>query len=159
MLTLLFDMNMLWEEYIFRILQKNKAENITVSFQNKKDFWKSDNRIKTIRPDIVIKETVNQITTTYVIDTKWKIRANNNPDDNDLKQMFAYNLLWEAEKSLLLFPKINQDDSSFGNYNHLSNKMENNKCKLGFVSVIDNNHSNDGKQLSEEILKKLIITF
>lgn len=153
MLTLLFDMNVLWEEYIFRILHKNKPENTTVSFQNKKDFWKSSNRTKTIRPDIVITE--NNTHTTYVIDTKWKIRDNNNPDDNDLKQMFVYNLHWQSEKSLLLFPKTYQTDSNYGKYQHLSHNMTENKCKLGFISVLENDRMKNEKLLSQEIFKKL----
>jgi 5-methylcytosine-specific restriction enzyme subunit McrC len=155
MLTLLFDMNMLWEEYIFRVLNKHKPENYQVSFQNSDTFWESSKVTKTIRPDIVIEETVNDITKTYVIDTKWKIRDNNSPDDSDLKQMFAYNLLWNSEKSLLLFPKKTQDDSNFGEFNHLSNEMKENKCKLGFVSVLENGEIKDGEKLSDEILKKL----
>ena len=39
LLTLLFDMNTLWEEYIFRILQKHKTYEIEVSFQNSDKFW------------------------------------------------------------------------------------------------------------------------
>lgn len=155
MLTLLFDMNMLWEEYVFRILQKHKPTTSTVSFQNKKDFWKSDDRTKTIRPDIVINETIDEITTTYVVDTKWKIRGSNSPDDSDLKQMFVYNLYWKAQKSLLLFPRVNQDDSNFGKYNYLSNEMEENKCKLGFVSIIDEDKMKNEEILSDEIFSKL----
>ncbi len=156
MLTLLFDMNMLWEEYVYRILQKYKFKNTTVTFQNKKHFWKNDFRVKTIRPDIVVNQTVDNINITYVIDTKWKIRDSNNPDDSDLKQMFVYNLYWKAEKSLLLFPKINQDDSTFGKYNYLGNEMEANQCKLGFVSIVDGNKIKNGEVLSKEILDKLV---
>ena len=95
MLTLLFDMNKLWEEYIYRILQKHKPENYSVSPQNSTKFWEH----KTIRPDIVIKDDKGE---QFVIDTKWKIVDSNNPSDDDLKQMFTYNLYWKAEKSMLL---------------------------------------------------------
>ncbi|WP_298342203.1 restriction endonuclease [uncultured Algibacter sp.] len=157
MLTLIFDMNALWEEYIYRILQKHKEENTTVSFQNKKDFWSSDTKTKTIRPDIVIMDSNHKPSVTYIIDTKWKIRDSNNPDDGDLKQIFAYNLYWEAEKSLLLFPKINQEDSSFGNYYQLTKKMNENKCKLGFINIIDNNSLKSSKIIASEVFKKLTI--
>ena len=91
LLTLLFDMNALWEEYIFRILHKHRPEEMEVSFQNSDKFWEN----KRIRPDIVLK-TKDE---TFVIDTKWKIIEANNPSDDDLKQMFVYNLHWEAEKN------------------------------------------------------------
>jgi 5-methylcytosine-specific restriction enzyme subunit McrC len=144
MIALLFDMNKLWEEYIYRILVKNVSEEYKVSYQNSEDFWE----YKTIRPDIVI-TTKNQ---TYIIDTKWKIVENNNPSDNDLKQMFTYNLHWKAEKSLLLYPRIDQKDSKFGNYHY--NGLEN-KCKLGFVNLISNEGKlRSGEELTIEILDK-----
>ncbi|MBL7789860.1 MAG: hypothetical protein JNL75_08555 [Chitinophagales bacterium] len=144
MIALLFDMNKLWEEFIYRILLKNTSEEYEVSYQNSEDFWE----YKTIRPDIVIKAK-NQ---TYIIDTKWKIVDNNNPSDNDLKQMFTYNLHWEAEKSILLYPKIDQKDSKFGIYHY--NGLEN-KCKLGFVNLISNEGKlRNGEELTNEILDK-----
>lgn len=144
LLTLLFDMNALWEEYIFRILQKHKTDEIEVSFQNSDKFWES----KRIRPDIVLK-TKDE---TFVIDTKWKIIEANNPSDDDLKQMFVYNLHWEAEKTLLLYPKINQMDSDFGtfHYNDLGKK-----CKLGFVNITDELTIKNSKIVAKEIFAKL----
>jgi 5-methylcytosine-specific restriction enzyme subunit McrC len=144
MLTLLFDMNKLWEEYIYRILQNNKPGGFKVNFQNKTHFWET----KTIRPDIVITSDDGQ---TFVIDTKWKIIDTNKPSDDDLKQMFTYNLHWEAEKSMLLYPMINQTDSKFGVYHY--NGL-NRKCKLGFVSVLQNGQLIKSVELSKEIFKK-----
>ena len=157
MLTLLFDMNMLWEEYIFRILNKHKKENYTVSFQNSDVFWKH----KTIRPDIVI---INPQNETFIIDTKWKIVQSNNPSDNDLKQMFTYNLHWKAKRSLLLYPKVDQEDSTFGKYKYQSiHQLQNeyqkieSECKLGFVNVLNHNGEiKKGELLSEEVFNKLI---
>ncbi|HAY3541052.1 restriction endonuclease [Elizabethkingia anophelis] len=146
LLTLLFDMNALWEEYIFRILQKHKTEEIEVSFQNSDKFWEN----KRIRPDIVLK-TKDE---TFVIDTKWKIIEVNNPSDDDLKQMFVYNLHWKAEKTLLLYPKTNQIDSNFGTF-HYDNLGK--KCKLGFVDVTNENERSiqNSRFIVNEILKKL----
>jgi len=145
LLTLLFDMNALWEEYIFRILQKHKTDEMEVSFQNSDKFWEN----KRIRPDIVLKTKEE----TFVIDTKWKIVEANNPSDDDLKQMFVYNLHWKAEKTLLLYPKINQTDSDFGKF-HYDNLGK--KCKLGFVNIIENNYTMmKGNLLANQIFEKL----
>lgn len=144
LLTLLFDMNALWEEYIFRILQKHKTEEIEVSFQNSDKFWEN----KRIRPDIVIK-TKDE---TFVIDTKWKIIEANNPSDDDLKQMFVYNLHWKAEKTLLLYPKTNQLDSEFGTF-HFDNLGK--KCKLGFVDITNEMTIKNSKIVAKEIFEKL----
>jgi len=144
LLTLLFDMNALWEEYIFRILQKHKTDEMEVSFQNSDKFWEN----KRIRPDIVLK-TKDDI---FVIDTKWKIIEANNPSDDDLKQMFVYNLHWEAEKTLLLYPKTNQIDSDFGTF-HFDNLGK--KCKLGFVDITNELTIKNSKIVAKEIFEKL----
>lgn len=143
LLTLLFDMNALWEEYIFRILHKHRMEGMEVSFQNSNRFWEN----KRIRPDIVI----NYKDEIFVVDTKWKIVEANNPSDNDLKQMFVYNLHWNAEKALLIYPKINQSDSDFGlfHYNNL-NLM----CKIGFIDITNNTTIKDGKNIATDVFDK-----
>lgn len=144
LLTLLFDMNALWEEYIFRILQKHKTDEMEVSFQNSDKFWEN----KRIRPDIVLK-TKDDI---FVIDTKWKIIEANNPSDDDLKQMFVYNLHWKAEKTLLLYPKTNQIDNNFGTF-HFDNLGK--KCKLGFVDITNEMTIKNSKIVAKEIFEKL----
>ncbi len=144
LLTLLFDMNALWEEYIFRILQKHKTDEIEVSFQNSDKFWEN----KRIRPDIVLKTKDEN----FVIDTKWKIIETNNPSDDDLKQMFVYNLHWKAEKTLMLYPKTNQIDSNFGIF-HFDNLGK--KCKLGFVDITNELTIKNSKTVSKEIFEKL----
>lgn len=144
LLTLLFDMDALWEEYIFRILQKHKTDEIEVSFQNSDKFWEN----KRIRPDIVLKTEYE----TFVIDTKWKIIEANNPSDDDLKQMFVYNLHWKAEKTLLLYPKTNQIDSNFGTF-HFDNLGK--KCKLGFVDITNEMTIKNSKRVANEVFEKL----
>ncbi len=144
MLTLLFDMNKLWEEYIYRILQKHKPTGYQVSFQNSDKFWEH----KTIRPDIVI---TNDQDENFVIDTKWKIINANNPSDDDLKQMFTYNLHWKAEKTLLLYPKTDQEDSIFGEFHY---KKLNLKCKLGFLKILDSNNLINQKIIVSTIFEK-----
>lgn len=144
LLTLLFDMNALWEEYIFRILQKHKTNEIEVSFQNSDKFWEN----KRIRPDIVLK-TKDE---TFVIDTKWKIIEASNPSDDDLKQMFVYNLHWKAEKALLLYPKTNQMDSNFGTF-HYDNLGK--KCKLGFVNITNEQTIKNSQIVANEIFAKI----
>ena len=149
LLTLLFDMNALWEEYIFRILQKHKKDEEKVFSQESKKFWKN----KCIRPDIILQ--IEQ--KTFVIDTKWKIIETNNPSDEDLKQMFVYNLHWDAEKALLLYPKIEQMDSDFGvfHYDKLDEKDEKKKCKTGFVDITEGGSIKSSEKIAEEIFSKL----
>ena len=146
LLTLLFDMNALWEEYIFRILQKRKKDEEKVSRQDFKKFWKN----KCIRPDIIL-QIEQKI---FVIDTKWKIIETNNPSDEDLKQMFVYNLHWDAEKALLLYPKTGQTDSSFEEF-HYDKLNPKKKCKTGFVDITEGGSIKSSEKIAEEIFSKL----
>ncbi len=146
LLTLLFDMNALWEEYIFRILQKHKTDKMQVFSQDSKKFWKN----KCIRPDIILQ--IEQ--KTFVIDTKWKIIETNNPSDEDLKQMFVYNLHWDAEKALLLYPKTGQTDSNFEEF-HYDNLDLKKKCKTGFVDITEGGSIKSSEKIAEEIFSKL----
>ncbi|MCC2590970.1 McrC family protein [Chryseobacterium sp. MFBS3-17] len=157
MLTLLFDMNKLWEEYIYRVLQRH-ADNsdYSVSAQETQNFWEH----KTIRPDIVVTNNHNQ--EKIIIDTKWKIVDNNNPSDDDLKQMFTYNLHWGASKSILLYPQIEQKDSAFGRYRHEPYrnmgeewKSVKNTCKIGFISILNENMIRNSNEIWQEIIAKM----
>ncbi|MFL2594487.1 MAG: McrC family protein, partial [Flavobacteriaceae bacterium] len=137
MLTLLFDMNKLWEEYIYRMLIRAKRDDIQVSFQNKQKFWEG----RTIRPDLVITKKQDRESDTYVIDTKWKVLdvKNPKPSDDDLKQMYAYNLYWNANKSMLLYPSSRKSEERFGNFWKGREINELNQCKIGFADILDEN--------------------
>lgn len=71
-----------------------------------------------------------------MIDTKWKIIKPEKPGDNDLEQMYAYNMYWNASKSMLLYPTSILRKTPFGEYH--KGKDGDNKCKLGFVKVMSN---------------------
>jgi len=149
LLAIMFDMNTLWEEYIFRVLQK---ENVTwsISRQNKKAFWKSDTRTKTIRPDIVLKNKHGD--ESFVIDTKWKVIDSNSPGDDDLKQMYVYNHYWHAQASILLYPKSGNQNDKIGTYEYGKRK-----CMLGFVNVLEDGQlsSKIGSDIMEKIAQLL----
>ncbi|MBL0200335.1 MAG: restriction endonuclease [Chitinophagaceae bacterium] len=131
MLALLFDMNKLWEEYVFRMLQRNKPADVDVSFKNNQRFWEK----KIIEPDIVVTKKVGDKSEYFVIDTKWKVIDYRSPSDDDLKQMYVYNQYWNAGKSMLLYPKIVEYPEVFGNFH--KGRVGVNSCKLGFVNVLD----------------------
>ncbi len=139
MLALLFDMNKLWEEYILRSLQKNKEEGVVVYGQKQKTFWSSStsNMSKLVKPDIVIKKG----DATYIIDTKWKLPLNGRPSDDDLKQIYVYNKLWNAKRGILLYPKA---DTILGNtkgqYQTGNGELETGQTgEMHYVSVLDEN--------------------
>ncbi len=152
MLALLFDMNKLWEEYIYRVLAKHQNGNLKVRFQNSDKFWEN----KRIKPDIVLTKTnLEGDQETYVIDTKWKLIDPKKPGDDDLKQMFAYNMYWDAKKSMLLYPSSNPQSTVFGDFH--KGKEGDNKCKLGFVQVIDQATGQLDATIGEKVLSLLEI--
>ncbi|MFT3676579.1 MAG: hypothetical protein QM781_11820 [Chitinophagaceae bacterium] len=159
-IAILFDMNELWEEFVYRRLHKSAKEGVTISRQNGKDFWYNvkDGFHKRVRPDIVI----NKNDKTFIIDTKWKIIADNRPGDDDLKQMFVYNLLWDADQLILLYP--GNQENCHGSYMHFNLSLKNqvdveskffNHCSLAFISVIDKN----GKLIDNDPFSALLNNF
>jgi 5-methylcytosine-specific restriction enzyme subunit McrC len=133
-------MNKLWEEYIYRMLLKVDDPSIKVNFQNRDKFWEE----KIIKPDIVITKTEiidgEKETNHYIIDTKWKVKDYAEPDDDDLKQMYVYNMYWKSEKSMLLYPTTKELNTNFGKFH--KGKDGDNLCKLGFVKVMKGNELN-----------------
>jgi 5-methylcytosine-specific restriction enzyme subunit McrC len=161
MLALLFDMNKLWEKYIYKKLKAKENDEMTVSYHDQDDFWET----KRVYPDIVIRnrklKTDNDGNTQVywepcVIDTKWKLVNPSNPSDDDLKQMYVYNMYWDSPKSILLYPKTSSvQDGTFGSFHKGRALDKENMCKLGFVHVL-NAKGSLNHEIAEEVLKKLI---
>lgn len=146
MLAIIFDMNKLWEEYVFRLLQiANKDRKYRLSFQNSKRFWET----KTIRPDILI-ENIEQ-KSKFIIDTKWKMISSNNPSDDDLKQMYAYNMYWKAKRGILLYPCDGTQTNRLGKYHE--GRTEDNICKLAFLNILSDDKLDKTKGI--EVFKLL----
>jgi 5-methylcytosine-specific restriction enzyme subunit McrC len=141
MIAILFDMNRLWEEFITVCLEKKLAGRYHVKRQNTKIFWNN----KTIRPDIYFEREYTNTQDTlerFIIDTKWKIVEDNQPSDEDLKQIFAYNAHWGSEHSLLLYPTSAKDKAHVaGRYAYKFNG-DHHHCSLGFINVIENGKLN-----------------
>lgn len=162
-LALLFDMNDLWEEYIYRQLNKSKPANWVVRSQNSKQFWKlnSSNGYKTVRPDIVIhNETTDK---KIILDTKWKIPNNNIPADADLKQMFVYNEYWIGKNALLLYP--NASYSEMPEYHEglfVKKKMAltTHGCGVMKIAILDKNNitldNTIGKRINDFLKREIL---
>jgi len=130
-LALMFDMNRLWEEYVYVMLRR-KLTNYNVSAQKVKLFWEH----KTIRPDIVISD--NQSKTTLVIDTKWKLPKDNTPSDGDLKQMYTYHKYWDADHTILLYPGTESSKYNEGKFRDEKSGNDGNlTCHICFTQFIE----------------------
>lgn len=140
LIAIMFDMNVLWEEYVYRVLRRYRAVGWEVSAQRSKKFWQNISA----RPDVVLKKG----TETFIIDTKWKLVESNKPSVDDLRQIFAYNHLWGARKSILLYPAVGKEEHDFHPYSSsiFSNGDDTNECKVGFIDVLEFSEKPNGKQ-------------
>jgi 5-methylcytosine-specific restriction enzyme subunit McrC len=165
--AIMFDMNKLWEEFVYRRLKKEESDyNIQVQAQQSTDFWKPSHigYSKTIRPDIIVTYSIREkhhdeeklVDKTVVIDTKWKMLQNLTPSDEDLKQMFVYNLFWKCDKSVLVYPAI-KSDSGAGEYHHyeIPGKFIN-ACSVEKISVLDKENKWLNPEFGYKTLKSIL---
>jgi 5-methylcytosine-specific restriction enzyme subunit McrC len=151
MLSLLFDMNKLWEEFVLTELRRiQEEENIIVKGQEENDFWGSNY----LKPDIVISKGNKK----YIINTKWK-RPGKAPSISDLRQMYAYARFWDAECVVLLYPgvvKTKYKEFLTQDFHMLEKEVLEikHKCKMGYVSVLDEDNNLSDK-VGEQVLALL----
>lgn len=114
------DMNIVYQEYIFELLNEYKSEifgnNLTIRSQYSKEHLIYDNSNKgrfLLKPDIVILDNNN---VKIIIDTKYKkLNASghrNGVSDKDLYQMFGYYHKYNQPLIFLLYPKYQNDISN-----------------------------------------------
>jgi len=103
-LALMFDMNMLWERFVFKSLVKFKPQSYFVTAKSRKHFWRSKGSPTTIIPDIFIDTKDGEH---VVLDTKWKNIGGEAPSVHDLRQMYAYSKFYNNAKTALVYPGLN----------------------------------------------------
>lgn len=96
----MFDLNVLFEEYVFRQLQRLENADLEVKRQQRKTFFQR----RKIQPDIVLTYFGKR----YVLDTKWKVMREGKPSMAGLKQIYIYNKYFKAVRSLLLYPNVKE---------------------------------------------------
>ncbi len=99
-LALLFDMNLLFEEYVFRSLAALRRPGLRVRRQVQRPFWGR----QSLRPDLLLHLPEGK---TVVLDTKWKLLDRPRPGAADLRQLFVYCQYFNATTGVLLYPRVN----------------------------------------------------
>jgi 5-methylcytosine-specific restriction enzyme subunit McrC len=155
MISLLFDMNRLWEEFILiQVRRWLEGSNYEVKGQDSQTFIGSNY----LKPDIVIQHNVDP-EKVYIIDTKWK-RPIQSSSVSDLRQMYAYNRFWNAKKAMLLYPGTDRNNNfmefeteDFYKANQKTTVIKH-LCKSGFVSVLDE-QNNLSKTIGKQVVDLL----
>ena len=110
--SLLFDMNVLFEEYVGRLIQRNLlGTGLRAALQGGRLYCLTEEetgrKLFQTRPDILIRRGSEVVA---IIDTKWKRIASRADDAKrgvsqaDVYQMMAYAKLYRCERQILLYP-------------------------------------------------------
>ncbi|MEM1322142.1 MAG: restriction endonuclease [Bacteroidota bacterium] len=149
LLAIVFDMNLLFEEYVYRKLKSLESRDWQVRRQLQRTFWKR----RRIQPDIVIR-TGGQ---TYVLDTKWKVLKVTRPSMEDLRQLYVYCRYFGARKGVLLYPKVyDLADQPATAFAALEGEEEREEyfCQLSFLELVREGRLN--REIGGEVKKMLM---
>ena len=105
--ALLFEMNVLFEEYVARLLVRalvNTSYHISMQGGRLPCLFEGETGRFRTRPDLIIRQNNRNI---IIIDTKWK-RITDDPKDSvsqaDVYQLMAYSELYDCPRVVLLYP-------------------------------------------------------
>jgi len=98
MLALLFNMDQLWEEFIFQSLKKSQTELGYEVYQEFRHLFLNESYY--LKPDIIIKKDGH----IYILDAKWKQPKDSKASQQDLRQIYTYCRFWNARQGFLLYP-------------------------------------------------------
>jgi 5-methylcytosine-specific restriction enzyme subunit McrC len=128
-LALMFDMNPLWEKFVYVSLRKYLGVTSIIP-QQKKPYWKlMGQKPVGLKPDIVVTKDGSF----FVIDTKWKVMDKPKPSEDDLMQMYAYTKYFHSYHTLLCYPGSGKYSS--GSFLDEDNFKEKYNCSISTIKV------------------------
>lgn len=143
-LALMFDMNRLFEAYVYEVLLRTK-EDIRVWRQHSRTFWRQHQ----IRPDLVLELDGRRI----VLDTKWRVLTHASPKAEELRQLFVYMQYFDAQVAYLLYPDVfgvpHLPPQAYEGREGLSRLY----CGMQFLKVVDQGQLN--RQLGQDLIAQL----
>lgn len=159
-LAILFDMNSLFERYVYAQLKHAEARQpsrqITFKAQVSRRFWMADRMRKSIRPDIVAQMGTGSEHERIVLDTKWKVPGDGRPADPDLHQMHSYNVQFAARRSLLLYPRVSAKSDIQGTFVKAESPLGafDHTCGMVFLDLFDGDKLR--RDLGEHVITRLV---
>jgi 5-methylcytosine-specific restriction enzyme subunit McrC len=161
-LAILFDMNTLFERFVFAQLKhaeaRHRSRKVSFKAQVSRGFWVAEGMRKSIRPDVVAEVGFGSTRERIVLDTKWKIPGDGRPADSDLHQMHSYNVQFGARRSLLLYPRVSAQHDIEGTFAKAGPPMSTpaHSCGLLFLELFDGQKLRH--DLGDDLIKKLSLT-
>ncbi|MFD2514187.1 McrC family protein [Pontibacter locisalis] len=138
-LALMFDMNLLWESFVYVSLRKGlqrEKSGFIIQDQVHKYFWKPEHGSRSkIKPDIVINKSRPDC---VVLDTKWKNLNGYNPSPDDLRQLYVYHEYYRAKKVALVYPGAAQSSRSGRYLCQDTGSLTDKECSIVSLPVTDN---------------------
>jgi len=132
-LALMFDMNKLWEQFVYASLRKYKVPGTSITAQTSKFFWQPESGYRSkIRPDIVLNKDKPDC---VVLDTKWKNLNGYNPSPDDLRQMYVYHEYYNAKRVSLVYPGSTPSKLSGTYLDRGTSKETDKECSVISLSV------------------------
>lgn len=159
-LAILFDMNALFERFVFAQLKRAEARDpsrsIAFKAQVSRRFWVADRMSKSVRPDIIAQIGSGAKRERIVLDTKWKIPGDGKPADADLHQMHSYNVQFGARRSLLLYPRVSAQADITGKFSTAEPLVVgfDHSCSLLFIDLFAGDKLR--RDLGDHIITRLV---
>jgi 5-methylcytosine-specific restriction enzyme subunit McrC len=157
-LAIMFDMNHLWENYVYWVLKRASANTdweMHVQRHRRTLFWQhpEGSNLKLV-PDLLVDIKKDGVSKACILDTKWKYRSDTSMED--VRQMFAYSHYFKRPNSYLLYPDKMEDPCSLESgsfYEPQASDLSHLKCGVGFVNLLLGGHLN--RQVGGGIIKAL----
>ncbi|MBR6722960.1 hypothetical protein IKL64_05860 [bacterium] len=133
-ITLIWDMNKLFEEFVFELINKYKDDfKCEVKSQKGRKLLRGDhNKKRNTYVDIMVKKGNEKI----VVDTKYKKFRNANDFSNaDVFQVSTYCLLHNAHKAILLYPQWDNTRPNIDNYFLNTDEEITEKYEINFKTI------------------------
>jgi len=134
--ALMFDMNRIFEEYVFRRLSlagKRSSLRVECRDDENRRIW----RTMRLEPDIVARHLLDDGSErVFILDTKWKCPARGIPDEADLRQVFAYNLYFDSARAILVYPSMPGSIGKADDFHPMaSNPGHRHSCELYYANL------------------------
>lgn len=142
-LALVFDMNQLFEAYLYRQLLRWRPPGVHVERQQSRSFW-GGNRL---RPDLLVSSAQGR----WVLDAKWRQPSAGQPSAEELRQIYVYCDYFAADRGVLIYPQSNTHERpQWQAFAALPGAPQHRSCLLCFAQVL-----NAQGQLNAELGREL----